>query len=94
MIKIHLTRVLAERNLTQRQFAAIAGVRPNAVNALCNANNPTVKSGSRRIDLDILDRVCRALDIQPADLLEYVPDKGLGVIDRQQTDYGLYIKKD
>lgn len=87
MIKVHLTRVLAERNLTQRQFAAMAGIRPNAVNALCNANKPTAKSGLRRIDLDILDRVCRALDIQPADLLEYVPDRRPDVEQSSVNDY-------
>lgn len=74
MIKVHLASILADRNLKQRQLATIANVRPNAVNALCNANNPAVKSSLKRIDLDILDRICLALDIQPGDVLEYIPD--------------------
>lgn len=92
MIKIHLTRVLAERNLSQRQFAGIAGIRPNAVNAMCNVDNPVTKSRLQRIDLDILDRVCRALDIQPADLLEYVPDGRPDVEQSSVNDYP-YNKK-
>jgi DNA-binding Xre family transcriptional regulator len=31
--------------------------------------------GIRRLDLGTLDAVCRALNVQPGKLLEYVPDR-------------------
>ena len=86
MIKIQLTRVLAERNLTQRQFAGIAGIRPNAVNALCNVDNPATKSRLQRIDLDILNRICHALNIQPGDLIEYIPDERADFVSTNGTN--------
>lgn len=93
MIKIHLARILADRHLKQLQLAEIAGVRPNAINNLCNANNPTVKSGLQRIDLDILNRICRALDIQPGYLLEYVSDERPDFVESQRIDNHPYTKE-
>lgn len=68
VIKIHLSRILGERRMSQRTLAELAGVRPNAIGVIYNEK-------AQRIDLDILERVCRALACQPGDLLEYVPDE-------------------
>jgi putative transcriptional regulator len=67
MIKIHLSRVLGERRISQRQLAEMSGVRPNTINILYNEK-------IQRIDLDILNRICKALECQPGDLLEYISD--------------------
>lgn len=40
------------------------------------ANVSILKNGkAKAIKLDTLNRLCKALDCQPADLLEYQPDK-------------------
>ena len=67
MIKIHLSKMLGERRITQRRLADMAGIRPNSVNAIYNEK-------AQRIDLDVLDKICKALGCQPGDLLEHVED--------------------
>lgn len=66
MIRIRLGGILEVRGLSQRQLALKAGIRPNALSAICNEK-------VQRIDLDILDRICTALEIQPGDLIEWLP---------------------
>lgn len=67
MMKIKLSGILEARGLSQRQLALKAGIRPNALSAICNEK-------VQRIDLDILDRICTTLEIQPGELLEWLPD--------------------
>lgn len=59
-------RELRERaGLTQVELAARAGTSERAVNHLENGK-------TRRVDLDLLDRVARALKVQPQSLLRRV----------------------
>ena len=59
-------RELRERaGLTQVELAARAGTSERAVNHLENGK-------TRRVDLDLLDRVARALKVEPAELLRRV----------------------
>lgn len=67
MIKIHLSRILGERKMSQRDLAKKTGIRPNTISAMYHE---TIK----RLDIDILDKICEVLDIQVSDLIEYVPD--------------------
>ncbi|WP_214730085.1 helix-turn-helix transcriptional regulator [Exiguobacterium sp. s168] len=66
MVRIRLSSILEARGLSQRQLALKAGIRPNALSAICNEK-------VQRIDLDILDRICTALELQPGDLFEWLP---------------------
>jgi putative transcriptional regulator len=68
MIKMHLSRLLGEKRMTQSTLARLAGVRPNSINVFYHE---TIK----RIDVDMLDEICRVLRCQPGDLLEYVADQ-------------------
>lgn len=68
MIKIHLSRILGERRISQRKLADAANVRPATINAIYNE---TLK----RLDIDILNRICKTLEIQPGELIEYIPDE-------------------
>lgn len=68
MIKIHLSRILGERRITQRKLAESANLRPNTVNMLYNER-------AQRIDFDVLNRLCKALGCQPGDIFEYIPDE-------------------
>ena len=51
-----------------RKLAEMANVRPNTISAIYNEK-------VQRIDLDVLDRICKALNIQPGDILERIDDK-------------------
>ena len=58
---------LARKKMTQKRLAEITGIRPPTISQIFLG---TID----RIPVDVLDRICRALDCQPGDLMEYVPD--------------------
>lgn len=66
MVKIHLSRILGERRMTQRRLAELTGLRPNTVNELYNER-------AKRIDFTTIDRLCQALQCQVGELIEHVP---------------------
>ncbi len=74
MIKFKVKVLLAMREMTQKELAERTGIRPPTVSAICTG---TVK----HLPVDALDKICKVLDCQPGDLLEYVreaqetPDK-------------------
>lgn len=67
MIKIKLKALLAEKGVKQKDLVEMTGVRQPTLSAM---NNNTAK----HIPLNVLDEICEALDCQPSDLLEYIPD--------------------
>lgn len=56
--------MLARRKMTQKQLAEITGIRPPTISKICLG---TID----RLPIDVLDRICDALDCQPADLMEF-----------------------
>lgn len=74
MIKFKVKVLLAMREMTQKELAERTGIRPPTVSTICTG---TVK----HLPVDALDKICKVLDCQPGDLLEYVreaqetPDK-------------------
>ena len=60
-IQLRLLQVRAERGLTQRQLAAIAGIRPDTVSAL-------ERGESAGIRFDTMAGLCEALDCEPGEL--------------------------
>lgn len=71
MIKSRLKDVLARHNMSQVQLARITGIRQPTISALC-----VDKEGFRmkRLPVDVIEKLCAALDCQPGDLMEYIPD--------------------
>ncbi len=67
VIRFRTKVVLADRQMTQRQLWEAAEVRPPTISALCTGS-------VKQIPVDVLDKVCRVLNCQPGDLLEYVAD--------------------
>ncbi len=67
-IKIKLSEYLGRYRITQKELACRANIRPATVSAIYNEK-------CKRMDLDILNRMCAALNCQIGDLLEYIPDK-------------------
>lgn len=67
MIIIRLDVVLALRKMKARQLAQEIGITEQNLSLL--------KSGKvKGIRFETLEKLCRALDCQPGDLLEYCPD--------------------
>lgn len=67
MIKFKVKVLLAMREMTQKELAERTGIRPPTVSAICTG---TVK----HLPVDALDKICKVLDCQPGDLLEYVKE--------------------
>lgn len=67
MIKFKVKVMLAIREMTQKDLAEKTGIRPPTISAICTN---TIK----HLPIDALNKICAALDCQPADLMEYVAD--------------------
>ncbi len=73
MIQTRLREVMLQRELeyrepyTIKQIAEVSGLNPDTIS--------NFRSGkTTRFDAAVLDALCQALDVQPGDLLVYVPD--------------------
>lgn len=67
MIVMRLDRALAERKVTSKELAERIGISP--------VNLSRIKTGRiTAIRFSTLDAICEALDCQPGDILEYLPD--------------------
>ena len=70
-IRVQLDRILLERRMSLTELADRVGVTL--------ANLSILKTGkARAIRFSTLDSICAALDCQPGDLLEFVPESGAG----------------
>ena len=68
MIVLRLDRVLADRKMRSKELAERVGIS--------EANLSRIKTGRiSAVRFSTLDAICRALDCQPGDILEYVPDE-------------------
>ncbi|CAD2081390.1 helix-turn-helix domain-containing protein [Jeotgalicoccus meleagridis] len=64
MIVVRLDRVLADRKMALGELAEKVGIS--------NVNLSNLKTGkAKAIRFSTLDAICKALDCQPADILEY-----------------------
>ena len=69
MIEVSLDVVLATRKMTLTELSERVGITP--------ANLSNLKNGrARGVRFSTLEAICRELDCQPSDILEYVPDEG------------------
>ncbi|MDE7229665.1 MAG: helix-turn-helix transcriptional regulator [Oscillospiraceae bacterium] len=68
MIIVNLDVIMAKRKISSNELAEIVGITP--------ANLSILKTGkAKAIRFSTLDKLCEALDCQPADILEYSPEK-------------------
>lgn len=63
--------MLVRRHMTQKRLAEIAKIRPTTLSRICLGQID-------RLPVDVLDKMCKVLDCQPGDLMEYVPDPAQG----------------
>ena len=67
MIILRLDRMLAERKISSKELAERVGISQVSMSR--------IKTGKvSAIRFSTLDAICRALDCQPGDVLEYMPD--------------------
>lgn len=65
MIRVNLDKVLKDRQMTSKDLAEQVGIT--------EANLSILKTGKAKgIRFNTLMRICRILDCQPGDILEYV----------------------
>ena len=66
-INVKLDVLLAQRKMKLNELAALVGIT--------NANLSILKTGkAKAIKFSTLCAICKALDAQPGDLLEYIDD--------------------
>lgn len=65
MIRLHLSRLLGERKMSQADLARLTGIRPNTISAL-------YRETTDRVSLAYLDRICDALECGLNELIEKV----------------------
>ena len=66
MIKFRTKVLLAMNDMNQKDLAEKTGVRPSTISALCTG-------AAKHVPVDVLDKICEALNCQPGDLMEYIP---------------------
>ena len=67
-IIINIDVMLAKRKMQSQELAEKIGIT--------QANLSILKTGkAKAIKLSTLEAICKALDCQPSDLLEYIPEK-------------------
>lgn len=67
-IIVNLDVMLAKRKMSSLELAEKIGITP--------ANLSILKTGkAKAVRFSTLDAICKALDCQPGDLLEYRPDR-------------------
>ena len=68
MIRVRLDYLLLDRRMKLKELADATGIALNNLSIL--------KTGkARAIRFSTLEAICRALDCQPGELIEYVPDQ-------------------
>ena len=68
MIKIRLSRLLGDLQMTQSDLAKKTGIRKATVHEMYH-------DLVERVNLDYLSRICKVLDCKIEDILEYLPDE-------------------
>ena len=68
-IVLRLDRMMADRKISLNSLSEEVGIS--------NVNLSNIKTGKiSAIRFTTLNGICRALDCQPGDILEYIPDEG------------------
>ncbi|SHM52683.1 helix-turn-helix domain-containing protein [Gracilibacillus kekensis] len=67
MIRIRLDVMMAERKMSLNELSEKVGITPANLSILKNEKGKAVRFST-------LDALCKALDCQPGDLLEYIEE--------------------
>lgn len=67
-IKVHLSRIMGERRINIAKLAEKTNLHRNAISRLYNETTDGIR-------FDTLTKLCKALECDITDILEYVPDE-------------------
>jgi len=67
MIKIKLKALLKEKGVTQKELVSITGIRQPTLSAMNMGK-------TLRIKIEDMNKICAALNCQPGDIFEYIPE--------------------
>lgn len=67
-IQINVDVMLAKRKMSVTELSEKVGITMANISILKNGKAKAIK-------LDTLSKICKALDCQPGDILEYLPDE-------------------
>lgn len=68
MIKISLKEMLKKRGMSQGELVEKTNIRQPTLSAMSTGK-------IKMVPMSVMDRICAALDCQPGDLFEYIPDE-------------------
>ena len=67
-IRVNLSVVMAQRRMSLNELSEKVGITLSNLSILKNEK-------AKGVRFDTLNKICKALDCQPGDILEYVEDK-------------------
>lgn len=67
MIRIKLCELMGREKMTRKKLSELTGIRPNTIGDL-------YKEDIKKIDLQVLDKICSVFNCEIADILEYIPN--------------------
>lgn len=68
MVKIHLSRLLGEKRMSQKKLAELTGIRANTISEWYNEITISLK-------VEHIDRICEVLGCSINELIEVIPNK-------------------
>lgn len=67
MIRIKISELLGKHKMTQKTLSQLTGIRPATISKMYYEE-------IKRIEIDQIEQICKALHCSVADIFEYVPD--------------------
>ena len=84
MIVNRLPLILKQRGLSIRALSRLTGITYTTIRA--------VYHGQRRsVQIEVMDALCRVLDIQPADIFKYYPDESAAMTIESEIEKELVL---
>lgn len=74
MIKIKVSELMGKHKMNRKQLSELTGIRPNTVSMLYDE---TIK----RVDIEMLNKLCKVFDCKIEDILEYIEKNDEDVVD-------------
>lgn len=68
MVRIHLSRLLGEKRMSQKRLSELTGIRPNTISEWYNEIAVSLR-------VEHIDRICEVLECSLDELIEVIPNR-------------------